>query len=183
MQASELVPKLEALGAIMDGFRRSFEYIQDYVDIYGLKIWQSEMLRIINYNVEQECNSFLRNKVGPLCINTIALVNKLVSLMWLCGRWEVFGDLHYITLQLHYITLHYMGLLLLASYELETSEFSKQSSFDHGSSTYVLGPTIFNFTISVIYYNIFYPKYQGFPLWPKNVRRLLGHTTILEFYW
>lgn len=62
-KASELVPKLEALGAIMDGFRRSFEYIQDYVDIYGLKIWQSEMLRIINYNVEQECNSFLRNKI------------------------------------------------------------------------------------------------------------------------
>ena len=60
---SELVPKLEILGAQMDGFRRSFEYIQDYVSIYGLKIWQEEMSRIINYNVEQECNSFLRTKV------------------------------------------------------------------------------------------------------------------------
>jgi len=47
----------------MDGFRRSFEYIQDYVNIYGLKIWQEEISRIINYNVEQECNSFLRTKV------------------------------------------------------------------------------------------------------------------------
>lgn len=47
----------------MDGFRRSFEYIQDYVSIYGLKIWQEEMSRIINYNVEQECNAFLRHKV------------------------------------------------------------------------------------------------------------------------
>ena len=47
----------------MDGFRRSFEYIQDYVNIYGLKIWQEEVSRIINYNVEQECNSFLRTKV------------------------------------------------------------------------------------------------------------------------
>jgi len=62
VQTSELLPKLEALGKVMDGFRRSFEYIQDYVNMYGLKIWQGEMLRIINYNVEQECNSFLRTK-------------------------------------------------------------------------------------------------------------------------
>lgn len=48
----------------MDAFKRSFEYIQDYVNIYGLKIWQEEVSRIINYNVEQECNSFLRTKVG-----------------------------------------------------------------------------------------------------------------------
>ncbi len=27
----------------MSGFRRSFEYIQDYVNIYGLKIWQEEV--------------------------------------------------------------------------------------------------------------------------------------------
>lgn len=53
----------------MDGFRRSFEYIQDYVNIYGLKIWQEEVSRIINYNVEQECNSFLRTKVKiVLCL-------------------------------------------------------------------------------------------------------------------
>lgn len=50
----------------MDGFRRSFEYIQDYINIYGLKIWQEEVSRIINYNVEQECNSFLREKVRAL---------------------------------------------------------------------------------------------------------------------
>ena len=52
-----------ALAERMSGFRRSFEYIQDYVNIYGLKIWQEEVSRIINYNVEQECNSFLRTKV------------------------------------------------------------------------------------------------------------------------
>lgn len=60
---SELMPRLESLGETMDGFRRSFEYIQDYVNIYGLKIWQEEVSRIINYNVEQECNSFLRTKI------------------------------------------------------------------------------------------------------------------------
>ncbi|RWS06411.1 WASH complex subunit strumpellin-like protein, partial [Dinothrombium tinctorium] len=60
---SELMSKLEALSQIMDGFRRSFEYIQDYVCIYGLKIWQEEVTRIVSYNVEQECNAFMRQKV------------------------------------------------------------------------------------------------------------------------
>ncbi|XP_020897630.1 WASH complex subunit 5 [Exaiptasia diaphana] len=62
-KVSELPIKLRELGGKMDGFRRSFEYIQDYINIYGLKIWQEEISRIINYNVEQECNSFLREKV------------------------------------------------------------------------------------------------------------------------
>ena len=51
------------LGLSMYAFCRSFEYIQDYVEIYGLKIWQEEVSRIINYNIEQECNSFLETKV------------------------------------------------------------------------------------------------------------------------
>ncbi|KAK9752192.1 Hereditary spastic paraplegia protein strumpellin [Popillia japonica] len=55
--------KLKNLSCIMDGYKRSFEYIQDYININGLKIWQEEVTRIINYNVEQECNGFLRNKV------------------------------------------------------------------------------------------------------------------------
>nr|CAD7567981.1 unnamed protein product [Timema californicum] len=62
-KTSELISKLEALEKIMDGHRRSFEYIQDYVNICGLKILQEEVSRIISYNVEQECNSFLRDKV------------------------------------------------------------------------------------------------------------------------
>lgn len=47
----------------MDGHRRSFEYIQDYVNICGLRIWQEEVSRVMGYNVEQECNAFLRTKV------------------------------------------------------------------------------------------------------------------------
>ncbi|XP_078396089.1 WASH complex subunit 5 isoform X1 [Cetorhinus maximus] len=62
-KTSELMPKLTEMAATMDGFYRSFEYIQDYVSIYGLKIWQEEVSRIINYNVEQECNNFLRTKI------------------------------------------------------------------------------------------------------------------------
>lgn len=48
----------------MDGYRRSFEYIQDYIGMFGLKIWQEELSRVISYNVEQETNSFIRNKVA-----------------------------------------------------------------------------------------------------------------------
>jgi WASH complex subunit strumpellin len=55
----------------MDGFRRSFEYVQDYVGMYGLKIWQEEVSRIINYNVEQESNSFLKQKVRIKIFRTI----------------------------------------------------------------------------------------------------------------
>ena len=47
----------------MDGFRRSIEYVQDYVDMAGLKMWQEELARIINYNIEQECNRYIKKKV------------------------------------------------------------------------------------------------------------------------
>lgn len=59
----ELETKLEQLAKTMDGYRRSFEYIQDYLNVHGLKILQQELTRVINYNVEKECNAFLRNKV------------------------------------------------------------------------------------------------------------------------
>lgn len=55
--------RLLTLGKKLDGFRQSVEYIQDYINTYGLKIWQEEVSRIINYNVEQESNAFLKTKV------------------------------------------------------------------------------------------------------------------------
>jgi WASH complex subunit strumpellin len=60
---SELVIRLDRLSQQIDGFRRSFEYIQDYVNIYGLKIWQEEFSRIIYFHVEQECNTYLKKKI------------------------------------------------------------------------------------------------------------------------
>lgn len=59
----EFEARLTELGRKLDGFRQSFEYIQDYIGVYGLKIWQEEFSRIIHYMVESECNSFLRKKV------------------------------------------------------------------------------------------------------------------------
>ncbi|KAK7066277.1 hypothetical protein SK128_025439 [Halocaridina rubra] len=61
---SELYKRLTLVGHKMTGFCTSFEYIQDYISMYGLKIWQEEMSRIINYNIEQECNQLLRKKVS-----------------------------------------------------------------------------------------------------------------------
>ena len=43
LQEFELESRLLELAEKMSGFRRSFEYIQDYVNIYGLKIWQEEV--------------------------------------------------------------------------------------------------------------------------------------------
>ena len=40
LQTNELEPRLKMLADRLNGFKRSFEYIQDYVSIYGLKIWQ-----------------------------------------------------------------------------------------------------------------------------------------------
>lgn len=54
---------MKRLSKQMDGFRRSIEYIQDYVDMAGLKMWQEELARIVNYNIEQECNRYLKKKV------------------------------------------------------------------------------------------------------------------------
>ena len=50
--AQELMQRLEKLGEQIDGFRRSFEYIQDYANIYGLKVWQEEFSRIVSFHVE-----------------------------------------------------------------------------------------------------------------------------------
>lgn len=58
-----VVENLTRLAKIIDGYRRSFEYIQDYLNINGLKIWQEENLRLISFNVERECNTFLRKKI------------------------------------------------------------------------------------------------------------------------
>lgn len=58
-----ITESLVKLANIIDGHRRSFEYIQDYLNMNGLKIWREETMRIIFYNVEQECSCYMRKKV------------------------------------------------------------------------------------------------------------------------
>ncbi|XP_033351507.1 WASH complex subunit 5 [Bombus vosnesenskii] len=50
-----LLQKLHNLTAIIDGYRKSFQYIQDYININSLKIWHEEITYIINNAVEEEC--------------------------------------------------------------------------------------------------------------------------------
>jgi WASH complex subunit strumpellin len=57
--------QLKTIATQLQGFKSAFEYIQDYVSIYGLKMWQEEFSRIVSFNVEQECNIFLKKKVIP----------------------------------------------------------------------------------------------------------------------
>ena len=59
----EFEDRLQKLGQALDGLRSSFVYIQDYINMYGLKIWQEEFSRIVNYYVEQESNQFLKRKI------------------------------------------------------------------------------------------------------------------------
>lgn len=39
----DFLEKLENLAKIIDGYKRSFEYVQDYLNIYSFKIWQEEV--------------------------------------------------------------------------------------------------------------------------------------------
>ncbi|XP_022693191.1 WASH complex subunit 5-like isoform X2 [Varroa jacobsoni] len=59
----EMMEKLSALSNIISRYYRSFEYVQDYIGIRGLKMFQEEFARIVNYNVEQECNMYLRQQI------------------------------------------------------------------------------------------------------------------------
>lgn len=54
---------LEELAKVLSGYKRSFEYMSDYVTVYGLKIWQEEFSRIINFFVEQECAVYLHQDI------------------------------------------------------------------------------------------------------------------------
>lgn len=60
---TEIEDKLENLSKAIGGYRRSFEYIQDYLNMHGVKIFQEELIRIINYNVEMECNAYIQKQI------------------------------------------------------------------------------------------------------------------------
>jgi len=51
----ELERSLQSLAVTLDGYCRSFQYIQDYIRLQGLQVWQEEFMRIVNFNVEQMC--------------------------------------------------------------------------------------------------------------------------------
>ena len=61
--ASEMEVWLRQLKHALTGLSEGVSYIQDYISMYGLKMWQEEFSRIVNFNIEQECNRFLKKKI------------------------------------------------------------------------------------------------------------------------
>ena len=55
--------KLNELIIKINSIRKSFLYIQDYININGSKMWCEEMHKLINYYVEIEANKFLSRKI------------------------------------------------------------------------------------------------------------------------
>lgn len=43
LSANNLLTRLQKLAESMDGYKRSLEYIQDYINIHGLRIWQKQV--------------------------------------------------------------------------------------------------------------------------------------------
>jgi WASH complex subunit strumpellin len=56
---NRLAERLVQLDKILKSYRRSFEYIQDFLSIYGLKMWQEELSRIVRASVEQASSGSL----------------------------------------------------------------------------------------------------------------------------
>lgn len=54
--------KLELVRDKFTGLKRSIEYIQDFLNIEGEKIWREELTRIINYAVEKESTRLVTKK-------------------------------------------------------------------------------------------------------------------------
>ncbi|XP_061378405.1 WASH complex subunit 5 [Danaus plexippus] len=63
---NSLMNRLQKLAESMEGYKRSLEYIQDYINIHGLRILQKQVSSIINQSVSKEIS--IRkgvNLVGP----------------------------------------------------------------------------------------------------------------------
>jgi len=59
----DLNAKLQELIKRINCIKRSFIYIQDYININGSRMWYEEMHRLINYYVDIEANKFLPRKI------------------------------------------------------------------------------------------------------------------------
>lgn len=62
MSMKEINENMQRVARTLDGLKKSIEYLQDYIGIAGLKIFMQEFFRIVNYNIEQESNRFVKKK-------------------------------------------------------------------------------------------------------------------------
>lgn len=64
----ELEQKLKHLRDRVKGLKRSIDYIQDFLNVYGEKIWSEEMSRIIEFAVEKEATALVSKKYSTSLI-------------------------------------------------------------------------------------------------------------------
>ena len=57
--------QLRLLGAQLMKSSKNLTYAQDYINIAALRMIQEEQLRVIMFNVEQEVNAYVKEKVRP----------------------------------------------------------------------------------------------------------------------
>jgi len=62
-KAEDFETRIMTLANSLENFKRAIEYIQDFVNIYGVKIWQEEFNRIINKYIDLEANTFLSKQM------------------------------------------------------------------------------------------------------------------------
>uniref|UniRef100_A0A2M4ABQ8 Strumpellin n=1 Tax=Anopheles triannulatus TaxID=58253 RepID=A0A2M4ABQ8_9DIPT len=63
--AEQLMGRLDALYKLMHGYRRSFAYVQDYLNVHCMRIWHEEIQRIVRFNVSRECQALTKRiKLG-----------------------------------------------------------------------------------------------------------------------
>ena len=53
---------MKALRNKIGGLKRSIEYISDFLNIYGDKIWNEEIARVIDFAVEKESTKLVSKK-------------------------------------------------------------------------------------------------------------------------
>ena len=63
MNLSNFNKMIDLVGRALEGIQHSFEYMGDYVNLDGLRIWHHEYNRIMCFLVEQESNRFLKKKI------------------------------------------------------------------------------------------------------------------------
>ena len=54
----------------MDGFKKALAYIQDFINIYGIKIWQEEFNRLMNAYIDLEARQLTGFRVIHLVIES-----------------------------------------------------------------------------------------------------------------
>lgn len=69
--SDNLLGRLGRLDSILNSYKRSFEYVQDFLSIYGLKMWQEELSRIVRASVDQSMANLLNGVPSRVDLNQL----------------------------------------------------------------------------------------------------------------